>query len=45
MEIYGFLTSGFECVTILFPCCVQRDSAFIFSPIKASLWPFQEIIP
>lgn len=45
MEIYGFLTPGFECVTILFPCCVQWDSAFIFSPIKASLWPFQEIIP
>lgn len=45
VEIYGFLTPGFECVTILLLCCVHRDSVFIFLPIKASLWPFREIIP
>lgn len=35
---YGFITPGFECVTLLpLMCAFQRDSACIFSPIEASL--------
>lgn len=31
--------------TIHFSCCVHRGPAFIFLPVKVSLWPFWEIIP